>query len=159
MNFVRSFVRSLVLEQLLVLQSGLSDNPPLLQSDKDQADAHQDSSDNTIDIRRILIDHDLPHIGQDDIQESHGGGRTRLLQLQSAVDADLRSRSEQRSGNQQKPALHAGGGFRPREGVKLVVALEDVDQHREDQDIVDQNEHGHGRTDFAHRNIRKGGSN
>lgn len=150
---------NLLLQQSLVLQSGLTDNPPLLESDENQANAHQDGSDDTVDVRGILVDQDLPHIGQDDIQESHGGSRTRLLQLQSAVDADLSSCSQKRGGDQQQPALHARGGLRPREGVELVVALENVNQHREDEDVVDEDKHRHGRTNLAHSNIGEGGSN
>ena len=77
------------MEELFIFLTSLLDNEILSQANHEEGESDQRSTNNTIGISGFSDEEDLPDIGQNNIQETHGGSRTSHFELKTAVDGDL----------------------------------------------------------------------
>ena len=123
---------------MFILQSGFTHVPPFLEADQDQTKRYERRSDYAKRVHRLVKNHNLPNIGQHNVHESHGRGRSRLLKLETPIDAHLSSGSQETSGNEPEPRHSGCICPRPREAVEFQIALEDVDKKGKQQNEVDE---------------------
>ena len=130
-------MHALLEKRLFVLDSGFTHVPPFLEANQDQTEGNKRRSDNTKRIHGLMQNHDLPNVGQHNIHETHGSGRSCLLELKTSIDADLSSSTQKACRDKPEPGHCGRLRVGPREAVEFQIALEDVDEESEQQNVVD----------------------
>ena len=149
-------MHALLGERLFILQSGFTHIPPLLEANQDQTEGNERRSNQTKRVHGLMKNGNLPNIGQHNVHETHGSGRSCLLELEASIDADLSPGAQKACGNKPEPRHSRRLRIRPWEAVELQIALEDVDEKGKQQNVIDKDKDGDCWSDLANCNVGNG---